>query len=502
MDETANLGLSYIMPQQAQKFVTHNDALRDLDSIVQLSVLDRDLTAPPSSPATGDRYVVAASPTGAWTGHAGSIAAWQDDLWLFYAPRTGWRVWIADENVLVTWTGSAWLTTGQNLNPAPMVGVLTTADTTNRLAVKSNAVLFANDDVTPGTGNIRLAISKASAGKDACLSFQDGFSPRALLGLMGDDNFGIKTSPDGSTFYPAINVDKGSGHVGVGMTADGSSTLAVAGPSALFSNASGDFRATVSKSAAGQTASLLLQDASSGRAEFGLYGDDHFHLRVSPDGSSWTEAVYVNNASGKIGLGTNAPTSRLTVSSNAATLPTPASGTLLHIGNADGSAARAVIDAFGTGAVSPNLTFRRSRGTAASPSAVQAGDQILNVASFGYGATGYSGTTRAGFVSVAAENWTDTAQGTYFIISATPVGSASSAERLRVNGDGSLLVAGGTQTIFDANGIVCLRSYTVTGLPTAATAGQLIYVSNGTSNKRLAVSDGTNWRFPDGAIVS
>jgi hypothetical protein len=175
---------------------------------------------------------------------------------------------------------------------------------------------------------------------------------------------------------------------------------------------------------------------------------------------------------------------------------------MLHIGNADGSAARAVIDAFGTGAVSPNLTFRRSRGTAASPSAVQAGDQILNVASFGYGATGYSGTTRAGFVSVAAENWTDTAQGTYFTISATPVGSASSAERLRVNGDGSLLVGGGTQAIFDANGIACLRSYTVTGLPSAATAGQLIYVSNGTSNKRLAVSDGTNWRFPDGAIVS
>ena len=47
-----------------------------------------------------------------------------------------------------------------------------------------------------------------------------------------------------------------------------------------------------------------------------------------------------------------------------------------------------------------------------------------------------------------------------------------------------------------------LRSYTVAGVPSASVIGKLIYVSDGTSNKRLAVSDGTNWRFPDGNIVS
>lgn len=48
-----------------------------------------------------------------------------------------------------------------------------------------------------------------------------------------------------------------------------------------------------------------------------------------------------------------------------------------------------------------------------------------------------------------------------------------------------------------------LVSYTVAGLPSAASwAGGIVYVSNGTSNKRLAVSDGTNWRFPDGNVVS
>lgn len=48
-----------------------------------------------------------------------------------------------------------------------------------------------------------------------------------------------------------------------------------------------------------------------------------------------------------------------------------------------------------------------------------------------------------------------------------------------------------------------LPSYTVATLPDAsAYARCLIYVSDGTSNKRLAVSDGTNWRFPDGNVVS
>lgn len=51
--------------------------------------------------------------------------------------------------------------------------------------------------------------------------------------------------------------------------------------------------------------------------------------------------------------------------------------------------------------------------------------------------------------------------------------------------------------------IIQLPSYTVATLPDAATNVRgLVYVSDGTSNKRLAVSDGTNWRFPDGNIVS
>ena len=50
-NETMRLQLPLLQPAQAQKHVTHNDALRLLDGLVQLSVLDRTRTAPPGSPA-------------------------------------------------------------------------------------------------------------------------------------------------------------------------------------------------------------------------------------------------------------------------------------------------------------------------------------------------------------------------------------------------------------------------------------------------------------------
>ena len=50
MTDTANLGLPCIEGSQAQKHVTHNEALRILDTLVQLAVQDRDLTAPPATP--------------------------------------------------------------------------------------------------------------------------------------------------------------------------------------------------------------------------------------------------------------------------------------------------------------------------------------------------------------------------------------------------------------------------------------------------------------------
>src|SRR4051812_37316576 len=94
---TPNLSLPYIDVSEAQREVVHNDAVRGLDALVQLAVLDRDLAMPPGSPSNGQRWIVAASPTGAWSGHAKHIAAWQDGAWRFYVPQVGWFAYVLDE---------------------------------------------------------------------------------------------------------------------------------------------------------------------------------------------------------------------------------------------------------------------------------------------------------------------------------------------------------------------------------------------------------------------
>lgn len=214
MTDTANLGLPFIEGSQAQKHVTHNESLRILDSVIQIAVLDTDRTAPPVSPAEGDRHIVAASPTGAWTGHAAAIAAWEDGAWRFLVPHTGWIAWSVDDDVLFVFDGATW----RDLNDLPTmfdhVGVNTSADTTNRLSVRSNAVLLTDVSTTDGgSGDVRLQLSKQSAGNTASVVFSNAFSGRAEFGLVGSDAFQLKVSPDGSSFADAFVVDQTTGNL-------------------------------------------------------------------------------------------------------------------------------------------------------------------------------------------------------------------------------------------------------------------------------------------------
>ncbi len=48
---------------------------------------------------------------------------------------------------------------------------------------------------------------------DAAFAFKTGFSARALIGLLGNDDFSFKVSPDGSACYDAIRIDRASGRV-------------------------------------------------------------------------------------------------------------------------------------------------------------------------------------------------------------------------------------------------------------------------------------------------
>ena len=66
----------------------------------QESVLDQDLATPPGSPSTGDRYIIAATATGAWTGQEEKITEWDGSSWIFSTPTEGFATWVEDEDRL------------------------------------------------------------------------------------------------------------------------------------------------------------------------------------------------------------------------------------------------------------------------------------------------------------------------------------------------------------------------------------------------------------------
>ena len=142
---------------------------------------------------------------------------------------------------------------------------------------------------------------------------------------------------------------------------------------------------------------------------------------------------------GSAGIGTTTTTNaKLTVNNNTVLPATaPTIGTGLWVVGADGVTSRIVLDSFGTAGGS-NLTFRSSSGTAAAPTASLANVQIGNIASFGYGATAYNSSSRSAITFYGAENWTDTAQGTYQTFSTTAIGTTAQAERMRIDSSGNV----------------------------------------------------------------
>lgn len=236
MSVSNRLALPFIDAAQAQKHVTHNEALAALDALVHLSAIARDVAAPPADPNEGDRYLVGAGASGAFAGHTNSIAAFDDGGWSFLAPRAGWRVHVASENLLLLHDGAAWMDAGlsvrevQNLT---RLGVGAEADASNPLAAKLNGALLAARAANEGgTGDMRLALNKSAPSNTVSQIYQTNYSGRAETGLAGDDRFRLKVSADGASWTEALSVDPATGAVSLPHTAgvaNGLATLDAAG---------------------------------------------------------------------------------------------------------------------------------------------------------------------------------------------------------------------------------------------------------------------------------
>ncbi|MFC4625070.1 DUF2793 domain-containing protein [Daeguia caeni] len=214
MDQTPNLNLPFILPSQAQKHVTHNEALRILDAVIQLRVLSRTLEEPPATPDEGSRYIVAAAATGDWVGHSGDIACFIDGGWLFITPASGWLAYVEDEAKLRLFDGTNWNDTAYTLPSTltpDMLGVNTTPDSVNRFALSAAASLFNH----AGSGH-QIKVNKQTASATTSFLYQTNWVGFAEMGLNGSNDFSIKVSDNSGTWREAIKIDHATGNVAIG----------------------------------------------------------------------------------------------------------------------------------------------------------------------------------------------------------------------------------------------------------------------------------------------
>ncbi len=133
---TANCALPLLMPAQAQKHVTVNDALLRLDGQVDLVLQSVNRIAPPETAVDGLCWGVPAGAVNAWEGQGGKIAIAANGGWIFVTPGFGRRAMIADQGMIAIHDGSVWV-----------VGAITLGEHGAGMIARQ-----LSEDVTLGTG--------------------------------------------------------------------------------------------------------------------------------------------------------------------------------------------------------------------------------------------------------------------------------------------------------------------------------------------------------------
>ncbi len=105
---------------------------------------------------------------------------------------------------------SKWtLLNSETVDAFSYIGLGTAPDPTNVLSAFGASALL-------NGVNFSLTVNKAAAANTASVLFQDAFSARAQIGLLGDDNFSFKVSSNGSSYNSALVLDKATGAVTLG----------------------------------------------------------------------------------------------------------------------------------------------------------------------------------------------------------------------------------------------------------------------------------------------
>jgi len=211
---TTNFSIPELAAAQSQKHVTVNEALRVVDTAMNLNVIRADFTAPPGSPSEGDKYIPFATASGAWTGKENQVAAYINATWVFFVPVEGWRAYNQTTNELLIFDGTNWAaftpSFGNGTAAAPAYSFATDTDTgmyrnaANQLGFAtggSQRLLLTNTQITTSTGDVlannagsnsQVTVNKNASGDNALVNFQTGFTHHASIGLQGNNDFTLK----------------------------------------------------------------------------------------------------------------------------------------------------------------------------------------------------------------------------------------------------------------------------------------------------------------------
>ncbi len=93
--QTSRHQLPFLAVGQAQKEITHNEALTLIDALISPSV-QQELATPPSllnEADAGKCWLIGAASQGAWLAKTGQIACWTGGSWRYLVPAEGMRIW-------------------------------------------------------------------------------------------------------------------------------------------------------------------------------------------------------------------------------------------------------------------------------------------------------------------------------------------------------------------------------------------------------------------------
>lgn len=192
MDATTKLDLPIIMPAQAQKHVTHNEALNVLDVVTQLSAESRSLVTPPETPVEGTTYLIGSNGTGEWEGREAQVACFQNGAFVYFDPKEGWRCFVRDEAALFVFSAGNW-------------------------------VALSGSQALPGAGRFQLVEEIIDLTGDTVstgLIFPDrsiilGVATRTVLAITGASSYNVGFAGEPNKFGGLLNVAAGSQNIGV-----------------------------------------------------------------------------------------------------------------------------------------------------------------------------------------------------------------------------------------------------------------------------------------------